>query len=263
MSTATTPELPYTSTMKMAILKELNVVPEEHRSAALKLAAEVMAENTNQPLPEDDEHSLFSTLGRPIGRPFTLGSSLPPEVLRVLREVCVIFVPHDAAKAPRDAPLLSIEEKDDREKNIVLPGGRKVPKLVLQPYALFYPHMWLEKGYEEWIRGWMHMIAGTNVPDIHVLKLRRCEAMAQAWFKVFAKAPLTEEAVTFWFGWVDILVEVYLLMKYTGHKPSSATLTFAALLEGRIHSGKPLDYYADILASRNAVEVPKNGGFRL
>ena len=263
MSTAPTPEPPYTSTMKMAIMKELNVVPEEHRSEALKLAAEVMAENTNQPLPENDEHSFFSALARPIGRPFTLGSSLPTEVLRVLREVCVIFVPRDAAKARDAALLLSIEEKDDREKNLVLPGGRKVPKVVLPPYTLFYPHMWMEKGYEEWIRGWAQLISGTQVPDIHVLKLRRCESMAQAWFKVFAKAPLSEEAVTLWFGWIDILVEVYLLMKYTGPKPSCSTLTFAALLEGRIHSGKPLDYYADILASRNAMEAPKNGGFRL
>lgn len=48
---------PVASTIKM------NVVPEEHRTAALRLAGEVMAENTNQAISHDEDSS-FTVLAK-------------------------------------------------------------------------------------------------------------------------------------------------------------------------------------------------------
>lgn len=248
---------PFTSTIKMAILKELNVVPEEHRQAALRLAGEVMAENTNQTIPRDEESS-FAVLAKPIPRPFSLGSILPAEVTRVLREVSTLFSPSRERLVP--SADLTPEEREDREKNILLPGGRKAPKVVPPPYSLFYPHMWMGKNFDEWARLWQQLIAGHAIADIHLLKYRRCESAVGAWFSAFAKASsLTPEATTIWFALVDVLAEVYLLTKHSGPRPSVATLNFAALVEGRIHASKALDYYSDLNQARVASEPPKNG----
>ena len=191
-----------TSTMKLTILKEFTTVPPELRPEAIKLAAQVMAENSNQPLPPDDEQSLLDVIARPIPRPFTLGCKLPLDVRNVLRETCILFAPHAVAQTE---VATSAEEK---ERNITLPGNIKVPRHVPQPWCAFYPHTWVGRTFEEWSRAWTVLATGHPVPDIHVLKLTRCEAALSAWFALFANQPLQEHAIVMFLSLVDILGEI-------------------------------------------------------
>lgn len=249
-----------TSTIKLAILKEFTTVPPDRRPEAIKLAAQVMAENSNQPLPPDDEQSFLDVIARPIPRPFTLGSKLPIEVRNILREASLLFAPHAATAA---VEVATAEERDDRERNTTLPGNIKVPRTVPPPWNVFYPHMWMGRTFEEWARNWTVLITGHPVPDVHVLKLRRCEAALSSWFAIFANQPLQEHSVIIFLSLADVLAEVFLLLKYSGPRPSVATLTFAAAIENRRQTGKVLDYFTDINSARAAIEIPKNGLFRI
>lgn len=104
------------------------------------------------------------------------------------------------------------------------------------------------------------MVEGVDpVPDIHVLKLRRCEAALSSWFALFANQPPQEHAIVLFLSLVDILAEIYLLLKYSGPRPSVATLTFAASVENRRQTGKVLDYFSGVNSARAATELPKNG----
>ena len=253
-----------TSTMKLAIMKELVQIPNDQRAAALRLAAEVMAEQTGQALPNNaDEQAQLNVISRPIPRPFSIATPLPMEVRTILREATILFVPHSFSAPSRETTQLTVEEKEDRERNVNLKGNIKVPKFVHHPYSLFYPHMWENKTFEEWFLQWTSLITGHPVPDVHILKVRRLEGAMRSWFSLFSKKPLDADSVQMFFCIVDILGEVFLLLKYTGPRPSIATLTFSAALEARRHSGKAYDYFADLNTARSAVELPKNGMFRL
>lgn len=122
-----------TSTIKLALLKEFAGAPQEKRDEAIQLAASVMAENSAQPLPNtlDD---CFNTLARPVPRPFTIGSVLPNEVRSVIKETLTIFIPHQ--QHAQVVVQSTVEEREERERNITLAGGVRVPKTAPEPHLL-------------------------------------------------------------------------------------------------------------------------------
>ena len=251
------PPLICTSTIKLALLKEFASAPQEKRDEAICLAAAVMAENSSQPLPNTLDEC-FNTLARPVPRPFTIGTILPIEVRSVIKETLTIFVKH-ATPMPQ---LLQTAELEERERTVTLPGGIRVPKTAPEPYCIFYPHLWQRTQVEQWFRHWAGLLAGTTVADIHLFKMRRLEQGVRAWFESLT-SDLTQQQVAIFFTMVDLLAELFLLIKGANNRPSIATLNFSAAVEGRRHGARPLDYFADLASARVATELPKNGMFRL
>ena len=259
---------PCTSTIKLAILKEFGDLAEDQKSAAMKLAAEILAETLNVDPPTTLDE-IFNILARPVERPFTLSGVLPSELRSLIKETVSVFAPtrRKNEENPSLAPLLTEAEKEDRERYLTLPGGLKVPKTATEPYIIFYPHFWVgpeAQGAEVWLRIWRGFISVQSLPDIHQMRHRRAETGMQSWFSLVKTInALNAPLVDMFYGFVDILVEILLLSRAPAGKHSIQTLTFWSNVETKRHSHKPLDYYSDINMARSALESPKNGLFRI
>ena len=182
----------------------------------------------------------------------------------IIEETAGLFI-EQARRTPNENQASRLvettEEREDREKHLVLPGGLKVLRVASEPYSVFYPHLWIGQTVESWMRIWSVFLNGHQIPDIHNLKLRRYLSGVTAWFQLTEGAQnLTAAQVTIFFTLIDPLIEVMLLIKCTG-RPAVTTLTFAAAVEFRRHSNKQLDYFADITTARAATDPPKNFRF--
>lgn len=248
------------STIKLALLKAVLDAPADKRADTIRLAAEVLAEATSQQPPVTDEDCL-DVLGSAVPRPFPIGGVLPQAVRSVIDESLSLFREcHRTIATPTATE--TPEEREDREKSIILPSGIKVQKTATEPYTIFYPHLWLGVDVEVWFRNFATFTANHTIPDIHSMKLRRCEQGIRAWFTLIANVKNAQEFapahITIFYSFIDIIVELLLLIKHSGHRPSAPTLTFAASVELRRHSNRALDYFIDYSTARNAVEPPKN-----
>ena len=254
MSTEPPPKC--TSNIKVALLKAFAIVPQGERAAAMRLAAEVLAENSQQPRPITEE-DCYDILASPVPRPFSIGTTLPQSLRVIIDETAGLFTEQPRRSLTESKLVETAEEREDREKHLILPGGLKVLRFAAEPYSAFYPHLWMGHNIESWLRVWEKFLAGHQIPDIHTLKLRRLESGIKAWFQLIeGSRELTGPQVAIFYSLIDPLIEVMLLIKCQG-RPAVTTLTFAAAVECRRHANKPLDYFADISTARVATEAPK------
>jgi hypothetical protein len=259
------------ATTKVRVLKELKGTPAELRKEALVMTAEVLAYNgpphvRTMSITSDDEAIMVIAQFVPTA---PLQEPVPQPVRDAFKEIAIALgtdgahttKPTAALDRPHSLTVETLAEKETRERTLVC-GGVKLPKNVDRPYAVLYPHFWLNASYMAWQVMWEEFGGATksSIPDHCRLKLKSFGVLMDAWFTTIQELKPTAETipphlVRSFNALIQLRLEIYLCSGVAlAGSATIATASFANSCEERSHGNLVLDYFTDLRKATEAKE---------